>query len=342
MIGSAASLLALTVLLLALPLAPAFVELYLRRDTGPMPIQNRTEMVADLAHDFRSRLEDGSAARRASAPATTRVLDTDWFIDKGVSIADPIYAKGRLAAGGNNVFSAIFGEKDVDLGKNAKVLSWVHAQGVVTVPSGSTVSGRLSAGEQVELGTGCSFERVHAPVVTVAGGAEAMAFDPEQTGDEAQLPSRPQAGTLLDGSDATGWKPEPLTILERVTDRLLVSQDFILQPGAVLRKNVVAGRQIHLAEGSHVIGNLKSNRDMELGPNVRVEGSLVSASNLRIGPGCLVMGPVLVEGELLIESGTWIGTPKHPTTVQAGRIHIAPGVTLHGSLWACELGQVTA
>lgn len=325
MIGSVASLLALTGSLMALPLAPAFLELYLRRDTGPMPVRNRTEMVADLAQDFRSSLGDSSAA--ASAPDATLVLNTDWFVDKGVSIADPIYAKGRLAAGGNNVFAAIYCEKDVDLGKNSKVLSWVHAQGVVIVPSGSTVRGRLSAGEHVELGTGCSFASVDAPVVTVAGGAETIDADPEDT------PSASRKGSV--------WNPEPLNILERVTERLFVTGDFVLQPGAVLRKNVVAKRRLCLAEGSHVVGCAKSNRDMEVGPNARVEGSLVSASDLRIGHGCLVMGPVLAEGELVIESGTRIGTPKHPTAVRARRIHIAPGVTLHGLLCAGEFGQVT-
>lgn len=95
-------------------------------------------------------------------------------------------------------------------------------------------------------------------------------------------------------------------------------------------------------EGSHVLGCVKSNRDMELGPNVLVEGALVSAADLRIGPGCRVMGPVLAEGELVIESGTRIGSPTHPTSVRAPRIRIAAGVNIHGSVWACELGRVTA
>src|ERR1700740_3009037 len=190
MIGSVASLMAVTVLLAPLPMAPAFLELYLRRDTAPIPVKNRTEVLADLAHEFRSELatvvladlahefRSELADDSAAPPARTRVRDTDWFVDPGVSISEPIYAKGRFAAGGNNVFAAIFCEKDVDLGKNSKVLSWVHAEGVVIVPSGSTVSGRLSAGERVELGTGSGFERVHAPVIIVAGGTEAM--DAEQ------------------------------------------------------------------------------------------------------------------------------------------------------------------
>jgi predicted acyltransferase (DUF342 family) len=336
MIGSVASLMAITGFLAALPMAPAFLELYLRRDTAPIPVKNRSEVIADLAHEFRSDLADDSAA----VPAGTLVRDTDWFVDEGVSIADPIYAKGRLAAGGNNVFAAIFCEKDVDLGKNSKVLSWVHAEGVVIVPSGSTVCGRLSAGERVELGTGCGFERVHAPVIIVAGGAEAMYAEQPEVPDKDHFASAPRVGSLS-GSEAPEFNPEPLSILERVTERVFVTGDFILQPGAVLPKNVVAVNQVHLMAGSQVAGCVKSNREMELGPNVVAEGSLVSASDMRIGAGCHVMGPVLAEGELVIESGARIGTPTHPTSVRAPRIRIAAGVSIHGSLWASELGQVT-
>lgn len=323
MIGSMALLMAVTGFLALLPMAPAFLEIYQRRDTGPLPVKNRSEMVADLAHEFRSELKDDSAA----VPAGTLVRDTDWFVDQGVSIPDPIYAKGRLTAGGNNVFAAIFCEKDVDLGKNTKVLSWVHAQGVVMVQSGSTVCGRLSACERVELGTGCSFERIYAPVITFGGGAEP---DPDE--DFEPLVAR---------REGLEFNPEPLSVLERVTERLFVTQDFVLPPGAILDKNVVAGHRVHLMEGSQVAGCVKSNRDMELGPNVQVEGSLVSAAQLRIGRGCRVMGPVLAEDELIIESGTRIGSPTHPTSVRAQRIQIADGVTICGSVWASELGQVT-
>ena len=315
MIGAVVSLVALTGTLMAVPLAPAFIELYLGQDTEPMPVKDLTENVSDFARDFRNLLEDGSpAAHQAPARASALVLETDVFLDEGLFFADRIYAKGKLAAGGHNVFSGVLGEKDIDLGENATVLSWAHAQGAVVVRSGSTVYGRLSAGEQVELGVGCSFERVHAPLVTVAGGTKRVPANPAQ--------------------------PEETSVLERVTNRILSRDDFVLEPGERLCSNVVAGRKIRLAEGSHVIGSLKSNGRMELGPNVRVEGSLVSASDLRIGDGCLVLGPVLAEGDLFIASGTQIGTPQRPTTVRAPRIRISPGVTIHGSLWAHERGQV--
>jgi predicted acyltransferase (DUF342 family) len=338
MIGSLFSLVAITGSLGALPLAPSFLELYRRRDTGPVPVKNRTERVADFAHDFRDLLADNSLeAREVPARATTLVLETDSFLDEGVFFADPIYAKGSLAGGGRNVFSAIFCEKDLNLGENTEVLSWAHAQGVVIVPAGTIVHGRLSAGERIELDIGCSFERLHAPLVAVAGGAPPIAFEPESSAFDKETPSRTQSGR-----DLSKWNPRPTNILERITEREFVIEDFVLQPGAVLHKNLVSRGRIHLSEGSHVVGGIKSNLGMELEPNVRVEGSLVSGMDLRIGRGCFAGGPVLAEGELVIESGTQIGTPKHPTSVRAPRIRMAPGVTLHGSLWARENGQVKA
>ena len=316
MIAAIASLAALTGSLAALPLAPAFLEMFLGRDTGPVPVKNRTESVAEFANDFRALFEEGSAAaRQASSRVTALELDQDAVLEEGMFFADYIYAREQLVTRGSSVLSAVLGEKDILLGENTKVLCWIHAQGTVTVGARSVMYGRLSAGNEVQLGPGCSFERVHAPAVTIVGGAPAIALDPAST--------------------------EEASILERVLDRLRVRQDFILREREYLRSNVVAGGQIYLSQGSHVTGSLKSNRAMELEPHVRIDGSLVSASTLRIGGGCLVLGPVLAEGELTIESGTQVGTPQRPTTVRAPRIRIAPGVTIHGSLWAHEHGQVS-
>ena len=329
MIGSVAGLMAATAFLAVLPMAPAFIELYQRRDTGPVPVKNRVEVIADLAREFRDAMEHDSA----EIPAGALVRDADWFVDPGVSLSDPIYAKGRLVAGGNNVFAAIYCEKDVDLGRNSKVLSWLHAEGVVMVQAGSRVCGRLSAGERVELGSGCGFERVRAPAIMVAGGAEEF---------EGEAPEAlPQPQPCSENGEVPEFNPAPQSVLELVTERVYEHQSFVLQPRTILPKNVVAVHNVHLMEGSQVTGCVKSNRDMELEANVQVGGSLVSAADMRIAPGCRVMGPVLAEGELFIASGTRIGTPAHPTSVRATRIRVERGVTIHGSLWAFELGQVT-
>ena len=220
-----------------------------------------------------------------------------------------------MVAGGSNVFSAIFGESDVDLGEDSTVLCWVHAEGGIVAGARTQLYGRASANSQIQLGYRCNFERVCAPVVTVVGGARVMALDPALT--------------------------EGASILERVTDRLLVRKDFVLGARQSLCRNVVAGGSVYLADGSRVIGSLKSNGAMELGPRVRIAGSLISASHLHIGAECFARGPVFAEGDLVIESGTQIGTPNRPTTVRARRILIGRRVTVCGSLWAHERGEVT-
>jgi predicted acyltransferase (DUF342 family) len=315
MITAVALLALLTGSLLSLPLAPALLELRLHKDAGPIPIEDNAENIADLARRFRALLRDHrAAARRARPRGTAQVFEHDALLHEGMFFADYIYAKGNLVTGGSNVFHAILCDKDVHLGEHSKVLGWLHATGTAVLGEGSLAYGRLSAGERVEIGPGCNFERVHAPIVTISGGSEAMGLD-------------------------RAYREEG-RFLERVTDRIVVHKDFTLAAAEFLRSNVVAGRRIHLAEHSQVTGNLKSNSAMWLESNVRIDGSLVSASDLRIGTGCLILGPVLAEGELLIESGTQIGLPQHPTTVRALRIRIAGGVSIHGSLWACEQGQV--
>jgi predicted acyltransferase (DUF342 family) len=316
MIATLASLVALTGSLVALPMMPAFMELFLRRDIGPLPVKNRTENVADFAHDFRTLFEDRSEATpHTPAGATAVVLNQHTVLAPGLFFADHIYAKKRLIAGGSNVFSAILGDSDVDLGGDSTVLCWVHAEGMVVAGAGTQLYGRASARSQVQLGYRCHFERVRAPEVTVVGGAGVAALDPALTA----------AASMLD----------------RATERLLVPKDFVLGTGQTLCRNVVAGGSIYLADSSCVIGSLKSNGAMELEPRVRIAGSLISASHLHIGDECFVRGPVFAEGELVIESGTQIGTPEHPTTVRARRIRIAPRVTVCGSLWAHERGEVT-
>lgn len=313
MIGAAVSLVFLTGSLLALPLMPAFLELRLREDAGPIPIEDQRENIPDFAQSFQALFAQSDVGRRrASMRATTLVLEKDITLNDGIFFADPIYAKGSVCAGRGNVFRAILCDKDVYLGENNELLRWLHAAGKIVVRSRSEVYGRVSAGQEVQLGPFCTFERVHAPVIKIVGGAAEIA----------------------------GMSQAQQTVLGRVTERMVVAKDFILPPGEFLKRNLVAGRRVLLQKGAHVIGSLKSNASMELEPNVCVEGSMVSASDLRIGQACFVQGPIMAEGEAVIESGTRIGNPSHPTTVRARRIRIASGVTIHGSLCAYHHGQV--
>ncbi len=308
MIAALVSLLALTGTLLALPLTPAMRELLSRRDAHALPIQAATEHMTDLATGFRASL----LGRTGSRPATTLVFEGDVVLDAGLFFPDHIYAKNNLATQGRNVFAAILCDKNVCLGESSRLLRWLHAEEVITIQPGCILGGRVSAGERVVLGAGCSFERVHAPKI-VTGGVDTAA-------GEAPDPDEP--------------------VGDRVTNRIVVQKDFMLRPGEFLRSNVVARRRIELAQGTQVVGSLKSKAAMELGSGVLVQGSLVSASDLRIGQSGFVLGPVLAERELVIGSGTHIGTPGHLTTVSAPRIRIAPGACIHGTLWAREEGLV--
>ena len=332
--------------MIALPLAPAILEVIQRRDAGPLPtrkdeghirsfaqalrryiepLQSQLAECADRGTIEECRLPDGAYALLVGQPGIYEVPEeqskTLILFAKPVSLRDQmifakdLYTADVLRSGRQNIFRAVLADKDVILAEESQVMRWLHANGIVILGRNSAAFGRLSADGAVRFSSGCGFQRVNAPTV--------------MTMDDALQPLESQPAIA-----------RSLQIQESKLGRSRIRGEIHLGPNEMFLGNIIATGAVRIDEGTRIAGSAKGHKQIHLGERAEVGGSLVSTGDIRMGPNCLIRGPVLADGEIYIGSGTQIGAPGSPTTVSAPRIRVAPGCSFYGTLWARVSGRV--
>jgi len=238
----------------------------------------------------------------------------DLVVPAGGTFSKDIYAGAQFIGGDKNNYRAILGENSVHLGAASQVIRWVHAVGDFTAESGCRLYGRVSSDSLIRLSTDCIFLRLNAPRIEI--------------GDAAVK------------EDATS-SFVPASANSASSQRFFHDGDFEVQPGELIRGNIVIRGNLRIGPGARIYGSVKSTKDLVLGDGASVGGSLVGVQ-MRIGRNCVVHGPIIAERELAIAIGTRCGTLKHPTTISAPQISVEKGVVVFGTLWAREHGEVVA
>jgi cytoskeletal protein CcmA (bactofilin family) len=346
-------LVALAGALFMLPLLPAIVELRLKRDAQPLNvIQQHAGEIRHFANGFRKvavelqgplrdcvalgttaagRLPDGDEylligradnatwMRGGKPQPICRVVvatGADAALPDGMTFAKEIYAAGRLTGGKDSTYRAILGEEDVRLQRASKVTRWAHAVGTFRAEYDCDLYGRVSSDREINLQSGCVFQRLNAPRISFGDAAA------KQIGSGA-----------LDAVAGPQSLPAP-------AGRTLYDEDFDVPPGAVIPGSIVTRGKLRIGAGARVLGSAKSDKAMTVDAGACVQGSLISAGTMDIGPDCRVGGPVVAERGLVMESGTRCGAIHSQTTVSAPTIEIEEGALVFGTLWAREEGRV--
>jgi predicted acyltransferase (DUF342 family) len=339
----------LTGIFFILPLLPALIELRLKRDAQPLNvIHEHAGEIRHFSYGFRSCIAalleslhkcvlSGTPARgtlpngdrylllghtddtRLVSPGGKTTCESvvafgmDVVLPNGITFDKEIYAAGQLTCGEKSVFRALLGEQDIHLGRASTVVRWAHAVGSFRAKHDCDLYGRISSDREIELESGCAFQRLNAPHIALGrSGAE-----------ETDV----SADTVLNPS---------------LRGRRLVDEDLEIRAGEIVSENIVARGKLHIGAGARVLGSVKSHKHMALEAGVRVDGSLISASTMHIGPDCRITGPVISEHGMEIETGTHCGSFGTPTTVSAPTIQVADGVSVFGTVWARTEGQVVA
>jgi len=337
-------------LMCMLPLVPALVELRRKSDAQPLRVvQQNAGEIRHFANSFRDYIKeieptiqrcvtDGTTATgtlvngeeyvvlgRADEPLLRALEQRDALhpvvITAGVDLTVPaestlskeIYAGSLFVGGERNIYRAILGENNVHLGAASQVTRWVHAVGKFTAERGCRLYGRISSDSLIRLRTDCIFLRLNAPRIEI--------------GD-----------TVANEDAASSLVPASANSVP--SQRFFHDGDFDVEPGEIIRGNIVIRGNLHIGAGARICGSVKSTKDLVTGDGVSVGGSLVSAQKMQIGPNCAVHGPIVAERELAVASGTRCGSLKHPTTVSAPRIAVEEGPVVFGTLWARERGEV--
>jgi predicted acyltransferase (DUF342 family) len=336
--------------LFTLPLLPALRELRLKRDAQPLDViqQYAGEIrhfsfgfrtyITDLREPLRKCVESGTAARGRMADGDQYLLlghaddalflsiggkspicqsvvaaGTDVVLPDAITFAKEVYAAGKFTGGEKSVFRAILGEKDIHLRQASTVIRWAHAVGAFRADRDCDLCGRISSDNEIQLESGCAFQRLNAPRILLGH---------------------------LHMEEASGDRKTVLAPLPG--GRRLVNEDLEIQPGEIVSENIVTRGMLQIGAGARVLGSVKSHKHMVIEHGVDVRGSLISASTMHIGPNCRIAGPVIAERGIVIETGTLCGSLSVPTTVSALTIEIADGVVVFGTIWARTEGQVVA
>ncbi len=340
------ALTATTGVMIALPLAPALMEVFQRRDASPLPTRKDDGNIRNFARSFRRYIEHMNPELAACAE-TNSIMETrlpngsyallvgkagvydvpedrvetlvlfarQCTLPENLAFTQDVYAGSLFYGGRRNSFRALLGEDDIYLAEESCVLRWIHAEGKIVVGQLSRLFGRVSSEKAIYLSPGCSFERMHAPAIFTSMGGE---LDP--------------------ASDTPSARPTAEKI--RKLGRSRINGDLHLGSGEMLLGNIIVTGSIHVDERTRIFGSAKGNGDIHLREQAEVQGSLVSTRTIHIASNCSVKGPLLAENEIIIGAGTQIGTPGSPTTVSAPRIRISRDCVIHGTLWARVEGRV--
>jgi len=329
-------------LLLTLPFIPAYREWRHPTDVAALPVS--ANYSSDIEH-FSRRLHADVAAKLGRGPVTGfedfallefPVDPMQWpkhgkrlIARQSIDLQTPIrsasqlYVEGDLRVGGNSAFSSLYAAGDIDLGSESEVHDWAYAEGVLRLGDNGVALRRISAGVAVELGKEVWFERLQAP--TLSFGLQAP--KPKQARQITQTPA-----SYADLPNA----------IQQTPSLFLIRGDCALPAGKIYHGSLIVTGFLTVGQDTTVMGDVKARIGLSIARRACVEGAITCEKRIYLFKDASVLGPVVSESDILIGTRATIGLPNAMTTVTATNIIIEEGATVHGAVWAHEIGMVKA
>jgi hypothetical protein len=335
----------LLVALLLAVLAPALHELRRPTDVAPLNVPRDHDNAANrFALHYRERLEQAlqaplvaalqhpDAAERAaqrglqwcaagsqaeSAASTSRPLvgAGDLVLAAGSVHPHEVYAARDLRLASGASARAAFAEGELRVDRGASVSRWAHARDVVLGPL-SQVGARVSAEHSITLEDGAQFLRARAPTIGAPRLAAQAHPSPPRSPVHQRFAGAP--GARFDVSGA----------------RWLVDGDLSLPAGAEIEGDLIVHGNAAFAADCLIRGSLKVHGRLDLGDGCVIDGACVVVGPAQTGAQVRMAGPLVGEGLVRIGADSTIGRIDAETSVNGRLISLAPGVTVHGSIWA--------
>lgn len=329
-------------LLLTLPFIPAFREWRYPSDVSALPVS--ANYTSDIDH-FSRRLALDANAKLGHGPATGfedfdfvdfPIENMQWQAnqkrliarqsidtEEAITSAGQLYVVGDVQTGNKSGFSSLYATGDIALGKHSEVRDWAHAEGVFRLGDNSMALRRISAGDAIELGNEVWFERLQAPTLSFG----LLARKPKRLSQHAQTPA-----SYADLPNAV--QQTPLLFLIR--------GDCALPAGKIYQGSLVVTGFLTVGQDTTVVGDIKARIGVSIARRASVEGAITCEKRVYVFKDAMAWGPIVSESDILIGARAVIGLPDALTTVTAQNIIIEEGATVHGAVWAHEIGMVKA
>ena len=95
-----------------------------------------------------------------------------------------------------------------------------------------------------------------------------------------------------------------------------------------------------VGQDTTVVGDIKARIGVSIARRASIEGAITCEMRIYIFKDARAFGPVVSESDILIGTRAVIGMVDAMTTVTAKNIIVEEGATVHGAVWAHEIGMV--
>lgn len=342
---------------LILPFLPGLIEIRKKSDASPLNVVQEYDVdIHYFANVFRGYVNDHFSDLLNNASDVTKAVhgqlddDTEYFVlnhtdeiplqesEKQSQVTDSmlvssdsltlpgamsylteLYARDSIHGGEEDIYRALLAENNIFVAENSLLLRWMHAGNSINIKPRSTLHGRVSADNKVQLSKDCHFERLYAPVLLF--------------GENIPLQSEPTSLKEL--------SPESLGLdIENKGGRWLVEHDLEIPDNSLINSSLVVVGRLNIGKNCLINGSVKSREVLFVGQGTHITGSLVSNMNIHCDENASIAGPVISEEKICLGNHTTIGSQEKPTTISAEEIEIKLDSVAYGTVWARQKGIV--
>jgi predicted acyltransferase (DUF342 family) len=326
--------------LLTVPFFPAYREWLYPSDVEALPVS--AHYSSDIDH-FAKRFQADAMAKLGWGPSTgfdqfdfvtVPVATMQWDDAKtrliarqsidaetGIQSKRQLYVQGDIRTGPDSSFSSLYASGNIDLGSGSQIHDWAHADGMLCLRENGVALRRVSAGIAIQLGHEVWFERLQAPTVSFG-----------LTSNHVRTP-------IQISQTAASYADLPHAI-EQTPLLFLIRGDCILPDGCRYVGSLVVAGFLIIGKDTTVVGDIKAREGVSISRRGRVEGAITCEKRVYIFKDATAFGPVVSESDILLGARAVLGLPDALTTVTASNIIVEEGATVHGQVWAHEIGMV--
>ncbi len=318
-------------LLLAVPLIPAWLEVFFPKDNQPLfidltyirdprffdkqflgelqPYLNELKKLRNNELKFRGKTPieyfNFLDKKDTKTVSSLLVINGNLTSTGRCSFQQPIYIKGKAEIGEQTELNILIVHGDVSIGKNSVIKGWLSSYGEIRVGGGVALTNRVVGDKSLSLAKGCTFNSLYAmPIATYE--AEFVSRKPATVSVVAQPAKTDSMHRVSDFHWYGTQKFVTVPPFSTINNSLIVKSDLILHRGTVINGSVKCYGNLILERDVTVNGEVISEKDIEIGENCIVSENVFSQANIRIQGGSRIGAPGLYKSAIG-KKGVWLG-----------------------------------
>ena len=256
--------------------------------------------------------------------------ETDLRLASRAVCRKEVYCRGNFRSESGAQLHAVAADGAADLGAGSFVSGWVDAQASIRLQQATTVHGRVTSLESIELAREVTVQYLFAPLIFTSGYRGVPdSFD----GSKAAKPSSHPLG-----QDTADTLPPPylrgLHCARLAADTWLVRGPLNLPAGTEVCGKLVVQGALTTESDCCFASDVKAS-EVRLGPRNKVLGNLVSAGGLQMAEAGVVRKNVVADGDIVLRAGARVGDLRRLVVICAGgEVRMEQDVAVHGKVVA--------